>query len=178
MKPYYRESTRANLFKKIINQVFNIKLTNKTRKRNHVNGRMLFAKLMRDEGSKVNSIASYLNLESHASVLHYLKSINFILEYDKELYSQYQTCLRYYKLADPSIDELRPHELKGHILVLEDRNKMLSLEIQSLKETIQANQLKDKRFKKLFDLIRNRTKPDTEEVIEKKLNTIFNGVYD
>ena len=55
---------------------------------------------------------------------------------------------------------------------------MLSLEIQSLKETIQTNQLKDKRFKKLFDLIRNRTKPDTEEVIEKKLNTIFNGVYD
>ena len=80
MKPYYRESTRANLFKKIINQVFNIKLTNKTRKRNHVNGRMLFAKLMRDEGSKVNSIASYLNLESHASVLHYLKSINFIIK--------------------------------------------------------------------------------------------------
>ncbi len=178
MKPYYRESTRANLFKKIINQVFNIKLTSKTRKRNFVNGRMIFAKLMRDEGSTVNAIASHLNLESHASVLHYLKNINFILDYDKELHSQYQTCVRYYKIADPRIDELQPHELKGHILILEDRNKMLSLEVQSLKETIHTNQLRDKRFKKLFDLIRSRTKPETEGVIEKKLNTIFNGVYD
>jgi len=73
---------------------------------------------------------------------------------------------------------LQPHELKGHILILEDRNKMLSLEVQSLKETIHTNQLRDKRFKKLFDLIRSRTKPETEGVIEKKLNTIFNGVYD
>ena len=37
---------------------------------------------------------------------------------------------------------------------------------------------KDKRFKKLFDLIRNRTKPDTEEVIEKKLNVIENSGID
>jgi len=178
MKPYYRESTRANIFKNIINKVFNIDLTSKTRKRKFVNGRMIFTKLMRDEGSTVNMISSYLNLESHASVLHYLKNINFILDYDKELYSMYQTCLRYYKVADPRIDELQPHELKAHIIVLEDRNKMLSLELESLKETINSNHLKDKRFSKLFNLIRNRTKPNTEEVIEKKLNTIFNGVYD
>ena len=178
MKQYYRESTRANLFKKIINQVFNIDLTHKCRQRNFVNARMLFTKMMREDGAKVNTIASFLNLESHASVLHYLKNINFILKYDKELDSQYQTCLRYYKLADPRIDDLRPHELKGLILVLEDRNKLLSLEIQSLQETIHTTELRDKRFKRLFDLIRNRTKPDTEEVIEKKLNTIFNGVYD
>ena len=83
-----------------------------------------------------------------------------------------------YKITDPSIDILRRDELKNRVLCLEDRNKLLSLEIEGLKRQLQENNNQDKRFKTIFDMIRNRTRPDTETVIEKKLNTIFNGIYD
>ena len=63
-------------------------------------------------------------------------------------------------------------------MIKASRNKLLSLEIEGLKRQLQENNNQDKRFKTIFDMIRNRTRPDTETVIEKKLNTIFNGIYD
>jgi len=61
---------------------------------------------------------------------------------------------------------------------LEDKNKLLSLEIETLKKQLQKTSSQEERFKTIFDIIRTRTKLNTEKVIEKKLNTIFNGIYD
>ena len=132
---------------------------------------------MRDEGASYGTIARYLYLESHVSIMHYMKQLDHLLKYDKELISKHNQCVRYFAVADPKVDELLPHELKSRILVLEDKNKLLSLELAGLNYKIKASQEKDKRFSNLFDLIRQRTKPESEEVIEKKLNTIFNGIY-
>ena len=87
-------------------------------------------------------------------------------------------CVRMYKITDPSIDILRRDELKNRCLNLEDKNKLLSLEIETLKKQLQKTSSQEERFKTIFDIIRTRTKLNTEKVIEKKLNTIFNGIYD
>jgi hypothetical protein len=178
MNQYYKESTKASIYKKVINQVFNTDIGAKGRKRNLVNARMIFTQLMRNDGVTYQAIAFHLNLESHATIMHYLKQIKFLLTYDRDLIAKYEMCVRMYKITDPSIDILRRDELKNRVLCLEDRNKLLSLEIEGLKRQLQENNNQDKRFKTIFDMIRNRTRPDTETVIEKKLNTIFNGIYD
>tara|TARA_R100000541_G_scaffold2021_3_gene7443 strand:+ start:9384 stop:9920 length:537 start_codon:yes stop_codon:yes gene_type:complete len=178
MNQYYKESTKVSIYKRIIKQVFNISLDTKGRVRNLVDARMVFTKLMRDEKSTYQSIAFHLNLESHASVIHYYKSIQFLLSHDKELKRKYDMCVRLYNLTDPALDILKPDELKNRCLNLEDKNKLLSLELEILKKQLQETSSQEKRFKSLFDMIRTRTKPNTEKVIEKKLNTIFNGIYD
>jgi len=83
-----------------------------------------------------------------------------------------------YNLTDPAPNILKPDELKNRCLNLEDKNKLLSLEIETLKKQLQKTSSQEERFKTIFDIIRTRTKLNTEKVIEKKLNTIFNGIYD
>jgi|TARA_R110000787_G_scaffold44300_1_gene108783 hypothetical protein len=178
MNQYYKESTKVSIYKRIIKQVFNISLDTKGRVRNLVDARMVFTKLMRDKKATYQSIALHLNLKSHASVMHYYKSIQFLMLHDKELKKKYDMCVKLYNLTDPAPNILKPDELKNRCLNLEDKNKLLSLEIETLKKQLQKTSSQEERFKTIFDIIRTRTKLNTEKVIEKKLNTIFNGIYD
>ena len=57
MNQYYKESTKASIYKKVINQVFNTDIGAKGRKRNLVNARMIFTQLMRNDGVTYQAIA-------------------------------------------------------------------------------------------------------------------------
>jgi hypothetical protein len=108
--------------------------------------------------------------------MHYIKQIDFILGYEKNLKELYDKCLELYIDADSSIEDLAPNELKIRIDALEDKNKLLSLEIESLKSSIKDLNKEDKRFLQLFNLIRSRTKKGNENEVARKLNTIYNGI--
>ena len=176
MNLYYKEFTKAKVLKKVIDRVFNIDVTTKGRQRHLVNARMVFSKILRDENCSYKQIAFFLNLESHASIMHYIKQIDFILGYEKDLKELYDKCLELYKDADSSIEDLAPNELKIRIEALENKNKLLSLEIESLKSSIKDLNKEDKRFLQLFNLIRSRTKKGNENEVARKLNTIYNGI--
>ena len=132
MNLYYKEFTKAKLLKKVIDRVFNIDVTSRGRQRHLVNARMIFSKILRDDNCSYKQIAFFLNLESHASIMHYLKQIDFILEHEKDLKDMYDRCVELYKDVDPSIEDLAPNELKNRIESLEDKNKLLSLEVSRL----------------------------------------------
>jgi hypothetical protein len=176
MNLYYKEFTKAKLLKKVIDRVFNIDLKSKGRQRHLVNARMIFSKILRDEKYSYKQIAFFLNLESHASIMYYMKEVNFILTYEKDLKVLYDKCIELYKDADPNVEDLAPNELRTRIDVLEDRNKLLSLEVEALKNLIKDFNKEDKRFLRLFNLIRSRTKKGSEDEVARKLNTIYNGI--
>ena len=55
--------------------------------------------------------------------------------------------------------------------------ELLSSELETVQSKLSKAQERDNRFKKLFDLIEERTKVGTEENVLYKLNQFYNGVY-
>ena len=82
-------------FKKVknaVDSVFGIDILSPSRQRNYVNARMIYSKILRDKRNTFKSIAFSLQ-KNHASVLHYVKSIDWLLSYDNELLIKYKQCL-------------------------------------------------------------------------------------
>lgn len=67
--------------KKIVNEIFFVDIENSTRKRRTVDARRAYSKILRDVGFSYEHIADTIN-KDHATIIHYVKSIENLLEYD------------------------------------------------------------------------------------------------
>lgn len=70
-----------NSLKNIINLVFFVDIDEHTRKRQVVDARRAYAKILRDAGFSYEFIGKTIN-KNHAAVIHYVKSIDSLLKYD------------------------------------------------------------------------------------------------
>jgi len=82
---------------KIVCDHFGIDIKNKTRRRNYVEGRRIYFKVLK-ELEPLRSLSSMGNsLKTvkfdHATVLHHIREINNFLSYDKELSKSYNNIL-------------------------------------------------------------------------------------
>ena len=64
--------------------------------------------------------------------------------------------------------------LKNDIATLNIEKEWLNIEGKRL---LKINQGWNSKNRDIYNVINTRTKPGTEELIQKKLNTLFNGVY-
>jgi hypothetical protein len=77
--------------KKIVNDVFFVDLLENNRKRKVVDARRVYSKILRDRGYTFESIGQTLNL-NHATILHYIKTIENIIAYDFDFKEKYISC--------------------------------------------------------------------------------------
>jgi hypothetical protein len=78
----------------------------------------------------------------------------------------------YYNYEDP-LYEMNNLDLKKCVLNLREQINILNLRNAELINTIES----DTKYSKLFNIVRERTKPKTENDMEFKLNRFYNGVY-
>lgn len=76
---------------KIVNEVFFTDISKNSRKRTIVDARKIYSKILREKGFCYQSIADSLD-KDHATIIHYIRTIDSILEYDKTLRNMYMTC--------------------------------------------------------------------------------------
>jgi hypothetical protein len=79
--------------KEIINNAFNVDISEVNRNRKFVDARRVYSKILRERGYTFYLIADSIK-KDHASIVHYMKSIDSILLYDKELKNKYIACKR------------------------------------------------------------------------------------
>jgi hypothetical protein len=93
MELSYYETTESeiNSLKEIINNMFSVDLSENTRERKLVDARKVYSKVLRDRGHTYELIAKSLNRD-HATIIHYMSSIDSILLYDKNLRDKYLSC--------------------------------------------------------------------------------------
>lgn len=77
--------------KEIVNNVFCVDLSKVTRERKLVDARRVYSKVLRDRGYTFELIATALK-KDHATVIHYMRSVDSILLYDKDVREKYMTC--------------------------------------------------------------------------------------
>ena len=76
---------------KIVNEVFLVDLTLNNRKRETVDARKVYSKILRDKGYGYKFIGETIN-KDHATIIHYIKNIEHLLSYDSILRDKYIAC--------------------------------------------------------------------------------------
>lgn len=146
---------RPRMVKEIVNHVFDLDIDEKTRKRDWVEARWVYCKILKDyEKMSVTRISMTLN-KNHATILHTLKTFDAIYKNDKTLYSMYKKCLRIYLREDGrSEDEIR------HIALDEDyfvasRHDNKYLELYEICDTIPEGCIEEVaiRFKAISQMV-------------------------
>jgi len=129
------KSSTKLYFKKtreVVNSIFRVDIMSKSRKRNVVNARMIYSKILREKHISYNVIGKSI-LKNHASIIYYIKSINWLLAYDKPLLDKYNDCLELLNDDDVSYSHLNKAELVLLIKQLHKQNNLLSLSTNTSK---------------------------------------------
>lgn len=77
--------------KKIVNEIFSVDIESKSRKRDLVDARKVYAKILREAGYRYEKIAKSIN-KDHSTIIHYVENIENIMSYDKDLMDKYMAC--------------------------------------------------------------------------------------
>lgn len=162
--------------KSIVNRKFGLDINYETRKRDYVNARLVYAKILRERGYTFESIAHSIG-KDHATVIYYVKCALNIFKQDRFLEKKYNECRTSFfgdidPMLNPSSEEMlteRVQTLTQEVETLTKRNEILEFELNEKKKTF-------RRLNRIINLIEERTHYGKEEIIEKKIREMFNGL--
>lgn len=158
--------------KEIVSQVFDTDINIKTRKRNNVEARMIFAKILREDGSTFESIGKAIN-KDHSTIVYYVNQASSLIKQSIELSDKYLECKNcYIDNLDVVLPQMKYDELKDEVVEL----KLLINQLTIERNEIIKVQEKYNRIKKIINLVAERTHVGKEEFIERKINQMFNGI--
>jgi len=158
--------------KEIVSQVFDTDINIKTRKRNNVEARMIFSKILREDGSTFESIGKAIN-KDHSTIVYYVNQASSLIKQSIELSDKYLECKNcYIDNLDVVLPQMKYDELKDEVVEL----KFLVNKLASERNEIIKVQEKYNRIKKIINLVAERTHVGKEEFIERKINQMFNGI--
>ena len=158
--------------KEIVSQVFDTDINIKTRKRNNVEARMIFSKILREDGNTFESIGKAIN-KDHSTIVYYVNQASVLIKQSIELSDKYLECKNcYIDNLDVVLPQMKYDELKNEVLELKLLINQLTIERN---KTIKVQE-KYNRIKKIINLFAERTHVGKEEFIERKINQMFNGI--
>jgi len=128
--------------KKIVNDVFLVDLQVKDRRRDVVDARKVYSKILRDNGCSYELIGNTIG-KDHATIIHYVKNIEYLLTYDRILIEKYVACKNVFIKKKKSIKEQTKKDIDIYVTVVR-----LTNELQ------EAIAIKEKLLDEFFDYIR------------------------
>jgi len=158
--------------KEIVSKVFDTNINIKTRKRNNVEARMIFSKILREDGNTFESIGKAIN-KDHSTIVYYVNQASVLIKQSIELSDKYLECKNcYIDNLDVVLPQMKYDELKSEVIEL----KFLCNRLATERNEIIKVQEKYNRIKKIINLVAERTHVGKEEFIERKINQMFNGI--
>jgi hypothetical protein len=175
MNKQIKSEAKAKMLFEIVNGVFMTDISRDTRKREVVNGRKVYSMILREYGYPFQKIGEGI-LKDHATIMHYLRDIDWQLKYDEDLKDKYTECRDKFHANDDSPkeeSEANVESLIEEVYDLRERIKSLTLSQEDLVSKLAVSE----RFAKIFRIIKARTPYGMEEDIELKLTAMFNSLY-
>ena len=129
--------------KTIVNNVFLVDIELKDSKRAVVDARKVYSKILRDSGYSYELIGETIN-KDHATIIHYVKNIEYLLSYDQILRDKYVACKNVFIKKKNSISEQIKKDVDMYVTVVR-----LTNELQ------EAVEIKEKLLDEFFNYIQN-----------------------
>lgn len=131
-----REKVKA--LKRIVEQVCNISLDVRTRKRKNINARAIAYKILRDtEYMSYNFIGREFN-KNHATVLYSVKEFPYLILSDRQMERDYNEILSIWNQESGDYKELTPLKIKKDLKDLFEENKLLNLSLINVQKEFDA----------------------------------------
>lgn len=131
-----REKVKA--LKRIVEQVCNISLDVRTRKRKNINARAIAYKILRDtEYMSYNFIGREFN-KNHSTVLYSVKEFPYLILSDRQMERDYNEILSIWNQESGDYKELTPLKIKKDLKDLFEENKLLNLSIINVQKEFDA----------------------------------------
>ena len=143
---------KVKALKRIVEQVCNISLDVRTRKRKNINARAIAYKILRDkEYMSYHFIGREFN-KSHATILYSVKEFPYLILSDRQMERDYNEILSIWDEESGDYKELTPLKIKKELKDLVEQNKLLNLSIINVQEECD-DRLKemDSRLQKLLN---------------------------
>jgi hypothetical protein len=151
---------------------FGFSLSDKCRKRNIVEARIIYSKIM-----KVYTRASLTDIgrsigKDHATIIHYLTTFRYLKKADVGFSSKYDTLSDMYEEYRATWFDEDRFDDKKQLQLLKSRIEKMTTE----KESYEKYFKKIKRIDSIVQLIEQRTPKGEEEDVESKINRMFNSI--
>lgn len=150
--------------------VFDTDVFTHCRERNFVDARIVFSALLKEQGMGPSAIGRILD-RNHATILHYFRKFEGLLETDKVFRKQYVTCREQYVGDDPIFYYSAP-ELRKKFVELREELEQTRAKLDSAREQMKY----DRRLQPILDIVRIRTKKGDEEEAANRINRVYNGL--
>ncbi len=172
-----QKSVRMNALKDIIQHHLGVDvIKDKSRKREKVEARMIFAYIMHDQWKYGPSAIGRFLIKDHTSVIHYLKKFLWDLKTVKSFREDYAVVRKSFVNDLGHIFEFTNSELTKEIFILNNKINDLYSERKELKQSIESSYKTKGRLQNIFKLIQERTRIGAEDEVLKKLNHFYNGL--
>jgi len=112
-----------NELKRIVNDIFLVDLEVKNSKRGVVDARKVYSKILRDSGLSYELIGSTIN-KDHATVIHYVKNVEYLLSYDRALMEKYVACKNVFIKKKESIKEQVKKDVDIYVTAIRLTNEL------------------------------------------------------
>ena len=156
----------------IIKSVFNEDVNDKTRRREIVDARIIFSKILRERGYTLYSIGKYLR-KDHSSIVHYMRDVHHLLTQVDGLMAKYTVCRDSFLIdKEEIIINKIAKEKEMSIISLNNQIEKLILEREEVTKATE----KYKRIKNILELVDKRTPKGKEKFVLKNINLMFNDI--
>jgi len=112
-----------NELKKIVNNVFLVDLQATSRKRDMVDARKVYSKILRDNGYSYEFIGETIG-KDHATIIHYIKNIEYLLSYDRILIDKYVTCKNVFIKEKKCISDQLKKDVDVYVTLIRLNNEL------------------------------------------------------
>ena len=170
-------NTQSNRLKEIVNRVFEVDIMEKTRRREVVEARMVYSRILINIGGHTLSrVAKTIN-KSHCTIVHYNKNFKYFIKPDERLWEMYLLCAKIFNETDHVANALDLEECRILIFSLENKIKKLTLDISRLNLEHETYKKQVETYPDLYSLINERVRPKNVKEVTRKLNTYLNGIH-
>lgn len=174
MQSLIKTNRTFHVLAKIIDQSLNVDIKTPCRKRETVNGRMIYYKILNELKFGCSAIGKSLG-KNHATVLHGLKQFGDLWVTEKQLREEYYLIKEMF-FNESNLDAHESYsrkELFKSVKYLENENKSLTLEVERLNNRLNSRN----KFSDTIEILERRhLSLDQLNKINSKLIHIINGV--
>jgi hypothetical protein len=174
-----RREQEISFLREIIKTLLGVDVkTNRTRVRDVVNAKMIYSWILHNECGMGCSVIAKSLVMNHATVLHYFKTVPWYLKTDLTLHRNYERIKSEFLQEYDPVYYMSEIELKKELISLRIENKDLSSRLSKLTTKLESLKKESNKLPKLIKIVKERTRPGTEEMIAHRMNQFYNGVYD
>lgn len=172
-----REST---ILMNVIENELGVNILSKKRERSIVDGRLICARILRDRGYSLKSIAGVMG-KDHSTVIHYLSLVNDLNDVDHSFNRKHMACLHSFQQLNEDqcsndLSEMTDTQLKNELIALRSNFNSLLLENQKYRLEFEKLKQEEKDYGEIITLIKSVVGDVNKELIVKKIRHMLNGI--